>query len=44
LADVAVAALTISQRDNKICALTGPDALPFAEMAHNLSEDIGLWS
>ena len=41
LADVAVAALTTSQHDNKIYALTGPDALTFAEMAHQLSEAIG---
>ena len=41
LADVAVAALTTSQHDNKIYALTGPDALTFAEIAHQLSESIG---
>ena len=41
LADVAVAALTTSQHDNKIYALTGPDALTFAEMAHQLSRAIG---
>ena len=41
LADAAVAALTTSQHDNKIYALTGPDALTFAEMAHQLSEAIG---
>ena len=37
LADVAVAALTTSQHDNKIYALTGPDAVTFTEMAHQLS-------
>src|SRR5262245_8648709 len=41
LADVAVAALTTSQHDNKIYALTGPDALTFAEMAHQLSRAVG---
>jgi uncharacterized protein YbjT (DUF2867 family) len=41
LADVAVAALTTSQLDNKICSLTGPAALTFAEMAHQLSRAIG---
>jgi uncharacterized protein YbjT (DUF2867 family) len=41
LADVAVAALTTSRHDNKIYALTGPDALTFAEMAHQLSRAIG---
>ena len=41
LADVAVAALTTSQHDNKVYALTGPDALTFAEMAHQLSQAIG---
>jgi uncharacterized protein YbjT (DUF2867 family) len=41
LADVAVAALTTSQHDNKIYALTGQDALTFAEMAHQLSRGIG---
>ena len=40
LADVAVAALTTSQHDNKIYALSGPDALTFAEMAHQLSRAI----
>jgi uncharacterized protein YbjT (DUF2867 family) len=44
LADVAVAALTTSQHDNKIYALTGPDALTFAEMAHKLSTAIGLYA
>jgi uncharacterized protein YbjT (DUF2867 family) len=37
---VAVAALTTSQHDNKIYALSGPDALTFAEMAHQLSRAI----
>jgi uncharacterized protein YbjT (DUF2867 family) len=41
LADVAVAALTTAQLDNKIYALTGPDALTFAEMAHQLSRAVG---
>ena len=41
LADVAVAALTTSQHDNRIYALTGLDALTFAEMAHQLSGAIG---
>jgi uncharacterized protein YbjT (DUF2867 family) len=41
LADVAVAALTTSQHDNKIYALTGPEALTFAEMAHQLSKAVG---
>jgi uncharacterized protein YbjT (DUF2867 family) len=41
LADVAVAALTTSQHDNKIYALTGPDALTFTEMAHQLSMATG---
>jgi uncharacterized protein YbjT (DUF2867 family) len=41
LADVAVAALTTAQHDNKIYALTGPDALTFAEMAHRLSQAVG---
>lgn len=41
LADVAVAALTTSQLDNKICSLTGPAALTFAEMAHQLSRALG---
>ena len=41
LADVAVAALTTSQHYNKIYALTGLDALTFAEMAHQLSRAIG---
>jgi len=37
LADVAVAALTTSKRDNKIYSLTGPEALTFAGMARQLS-------
>ena len=41
LAEVAVAALTTSQHDNKIYSLTGPEALMFTEMAHNLSMTIG---
>ena len=41
LADVAVAALTTSQHDNQSYALTGPEALTFAEMAHQLSRAIG---
>jgi uncharacterized protein YbjT (DUF2867 family) len=41
LADVAVAALTSSQHDNKSYALTGPDALTFTEMAHQLSRAVG---
>jgi uncharacterized protein YbjT (DUF2867 family) len=41
IADVAVAALTTAQHDNKIYALTGPDALTFAEMAHQLSSAVG---
>ena len=41
LADVAVAALTTWQHDNKIYSLTGLDALTFAEMAHQLSRAIG---
>jgi uncharacterized protein YbjT (DUF2867 family) len=41
LADVAVAALTTAQHDNKSYALTGPDALTFAEMAHQLSRAVG---
>ena len=41
LADVAFAALTSSQHDNKIYSLTGPDALTFAEMAQQLSQATG---
>ena len=40
LADVAVAALTTTQHDNRIYALTGPEALTFTEMAHQLSRAI----
>ena len=41
VADVAVAALTTSQHDNQVYALTGPDALTFTEMAHRLSRAVG---
>ena len=41
LADVAVAALTTAQHDNQSYALTGPEALTFAEMAHQLSRAVG---
>ena len=41
IADVAVAALTTVQHDNQSYALTGPDALTFAEMAHQLSRAVG---
>jgi len=41
LADVAVAALTTSQHENRIYSLTGPDALTFAEMADALSRAVG---
>jgi uncharacterized protein YbjT (DUF2867 family) len=41
LADVAVAALTTSQHDNKTYALTGLRALTFSDMAHQLSQAIG---
>jgi nucleoside-diphosphate-sugar epimerase len=41
LADVAVAALTTSQHDDKIYPLTGPDALTFADMAQQLSKAVG---
>jgi uncharacterized protein YbjT (DUF2867 family) len=41
LADVAVAALTGSRHDNKVYSLTGPGALTFAEMAHQLSKAVG---
>ena len=34
-------ALTTSQHDNKSYALTGPEALTFADMAHQLSRAIG---
>ena len=40
LADVAVAALTKTEHDNKIYSLTGPDALTFAEMAQKLSRAV----
>jgi uncharacterized protein YbjT (DUF2867 family) len=41
LADVAVAALTTSQHDDKTYSLTGPDALTFADMAQQLSKAVG---
>ena len=41
LADVAVAALTTTQHDNQSYALTGPAAVTFTEMAHQLSQAIG---
>jgi uncharacterized protein YbjT (DUF2867 family) len=41
LADVAVAALTTAPHANKSYALTGPDALTCAEMAHRLSRAVG---
>jgi uncharacterized protein YbjT (DUF2867 family) len=41
LADVAVAALTTSQHDNKIYSLTGPAVLTFAEMASQLPRAVG---
>ena len=41
LADVAVAALTGSQHDNKSYSLTGPEALTFTEMAKQLSAALG---
>lgn len=41
LADVAVAALTTSEHDNKTYSLTGPAALTFAEMAQQLSKHVG---
>jgi uncharacterized protein YbjT (DUF2867 family) len=41
LADVAAAALTTSRHDNKTYALTGPEALTFAEMAQRLSQHVG---
>jgi uncharacterized protein YbjT (DUF2867 family) len=41
VADVAVAALTTAQHDNQVYALTAPDALTFAEMAHRLSQAVG---
>jgi uncharacterized protein YbjT (DUF2867 family) len=41
LADVATAALTSSQHDNKSYSLTGPEALTFADMAEQLSAALG---
>src|SRR5262245_8991543 len=41
LADIAVAALTSSQHDNKSYPLTGPEALTFGEMAEQLSTALG---
>jgi uncharacterized protein YbjT (DUF2867 family) len=41
LADVAAAALTGSQHDNKSYSLTGPEALTFGEMAKQLSVALG---
>lgn len=41
LADVAAAALTSSQYDNKSYSLTGPEALTFSEMAEQLSAALG---
>lgn len=41
LVDVAVAALTTSEHDNKSYALTRPEAMTFAEMAHGLSRAVG---
>ena len=41
IADVAVEALTTSRHDNKGYALTGPEALTFAEMAQQLSKHVG---
>jgi uncharacterized protein YbjT (DUF2867 family) len=41
LADVAVAALTSAQHDNKIYSLTGPEALTFTDMARQLSKALG---
>ena len=41
LADVAVAALTTSQHDDKIYSLTGPDTLTFVVMAQQLSKALG---
>lgn len=41
LADVAVAALTTSEHNNKSYALTGPETLTFAEMVHQLSRAVG---
>lgn len=41
LADVAVAALTTSEHDDKTYALTGPEAITFAGMARELSKAVG---
>ena len=41
LADVAVAALTTSQHDNKMYSLTGPEAVTFHDMARELSRVVG---
>ena len=41
LADVAVAALTGSEHDNKSYSLSGPEALTFGEMAQQLSTSLG---
>jgi len=41
LVDVAVAVLTTAQHDNQSYALTGPEALTFAAMAHQLSRAVG---
>jgi uncharacterized protein YbjT (DUF2867 family) len=41
LAEVAVAALTTSEHDNKTYSLTGPEALSFADMAKQLSTALG---
>ena len=41
VADVAVAALTTSSHDNKTYSLTGPAALTFTQMAHQLSKAVG---
>jgi uncharacterized protein YbjT (DUF2867 family) len=41
LADIAVAALTTSQHDDKIYSLTGPDTLTFVVMAQQLSKALG---
>ena len=41
LAEVAVAALTTSEHENRIYSLTGPVGLTFAEMADALSRAVG---
>ena len=41
LAEVAVAALTTPEHDNKAYSLTGPKALTFVEMAHHISAALG---